>query len=235
MEQQIEYLVEIQKVDVLISEVMEKKDTVPKKIDDLNRIIQQGKEEIDRLKGKFEENEKERRSLQSKIELENDRIERIEGKLSVIKTNKEYQALCKELDNMKKEIGKCEDTILALMDEDETLKSDIKSKEDEYNATADELRKKISEYEDEISKFDDKIGKYERNKSEYSQKVDKSNIAKYERIRARRAGVAIVAAIREVCQGCFMNIPPQLFIRVRQSSELITCPNCNRILYWREG
>jgi len=36
------------------------------------------------------------------------------------------------------------------------------------------------------------------------------------------------------CLGCFMNIPPQLFIEVMKNSRLITCPSCNRIFFYNE-
>ncbi|MDA8136352.1 MAG: C4-type zinc ribbon domain-containing protein [Desulfobacteraceae bacterium] len=31
--------------------------------------------------------------------------------------------------------------------------------------------------------------------------------------------------------GCFMNIPPQLYIEVQRGKSLISCPQCSRILY----
>jgi predicted nucleic acid-binding Zn-ribbon protein len=31
--------------------------------------------------------------------------------------------------------------------------------------------------------------------------------------------------------GCFMNVPPQLCIEVRRWKQMISCPQCSRILY----
>ena len=51
----------------------------------------------------------------------------------------------------------------------------------------------------------------------------------------RRAGVVVVEARGESCSGCFMSIPPQIFVNVKKNAEIITCPNCQRILYYKEA
>jgi predicted nucleic acid-binding Zn-ribbon protein len=51
---------------------------------------------------------------------------------------------------------------------------------------------------------------------------------------SRRGGTAVVNVKNGVCLGCFMNIPPQLFIEVTKNNRLILCPSCNRIFYFTE-
>ena len=34
------------------------------------------------------------------------------------------------------------------------------------------------------------------------------------------------------CQGCNMNIPPQLYNILQRGDAIELCPNCNRIIYW---
>jgi hypothetical protein len=54
----------------------------------------------------------------------------------------------------------------------------------------------------------------------------------YDTLREKRRGVGVFNVKNETCQGCFLNIPPQMYIEVQKNSALIQCPNCNRILYW---
>jgi predicted nucleic acid-binding Zn-ribbon protein len=203
-------------------------------ISDLNAKLNEGRATIEGLKESLDENQKERKRLQDQINVEKERIERVEGKLPQIKTNKEYQALVKEMDSMRKEISRCEEAILNLMEEEETTSKELQEKSESFSTEEQEISKKISDYEFEMSKFDDKISKFEREKKSHTGSVDNAHLQAYERIKSRRDGIAIVAAIDGVCQGCYMNIPPQLFIMIQRSAEIITCPNCNRILYWRE-
>ena len=58
-------------------------------------------------------------------------------------------------------------------------------------------------------------------------------VRRYETIREKRNGIAVISVWKEVCNGCHMNIPPQMYIELQRSQELRTCPNCHRIIYWR--
>ncbi len=50
---------------------------------------------------------------------------------------------------------------------------------------------------------------------------------------ARRGGLAVVEVRAGTCQGCHMNVPPQLFNQIQRNEQVILCPNCQRMLYWR--
>jgi len=102
------------------------------------------------------------------------------------------------------------------------------------------MRKKKKEYDKIIDIYNRKISEitkaYEIKKQEKKKMVSLINPeihTLYERIR-RRNGVVIVQARNELCTGCNMNIPPQLFNEVLTSKRMIQCPNCQRILYCEE-
>jgi predicted nucleic acid-binding Zn-ribbon protein len=52
----------------------------------------------------------------------------------------------------------------------------------------------------------------------------------YERLKERYKR-AIAPADNGYCFGCFQMLPTELLTR---SKEIVTCPNCGRILYWRK-
>jgi len=56
-------------------------------------------------------------------------------------------------------------------------------------------------------------------------------LQEYERIFARRGGVAIVALANETCQGCHMHLPPQMCLELQRHPRLTFCPHCHRILF----
>jgi predicted nucleic acid-binding Zn-ribbon protein len=47
-----------------------------------------------------------------------------------------------------------------------------------------------------------------------------------------RRGLAMVPVKNGTCQGCNMNIPPQLFNTLQRGNSIEVCGNCNRIIYW---
>jgi predicted nucleic acid-binding Zn-ribbon protein len=57
--------------------------------------------------------------------------------------------------------------------------------------------------------------------------------ALYNRISARiRDRIAVAEARNGSCTACFMTLRPQMMAEVRRGDEIITCDNCNRILYY---
>ncbi|HSE84091.1 MAG TPA: C4-type zinc ribbon domain-containing protein, partial [Thermodesulfobacteriota bacterium] len=72
-----------------------------------------------------------------------------------------------------------------------------------------------------------------REREKVTSLVNSDILSMYERVK-RKNGIALVEAKNEVCTGCHMNIPPQLFNEVLTSSRIIQCPNCQRILYSEE-
>ena len=56
---------------------------------------------------------------------------------------------------------------------------------------------------------------------------------RYEMIFQRRGGLAVVEIRSGVCQGCRINVPPQLANIIRRNEQVNLCPNCQRIIYFR--
>ena len=48
-------------------------------------------------------------------------------------------------------------------------------------------------------------------------------------------GVAVIEVKEEICQGCNMNIPPQLFVEIKKQEEMLNCPQCRRLLYYKNN
>ena len=61
-----------------------------------------------------------------------------------------------------------------------------------------------------------------------------ATLKRYNMLRTKRNGSAVVQTVNGVCQGCFMTIPPQQYNEVRKGDKLNYCPTCQRILYFRE-
>ena len=71
-------------------------------------------------------------------------------------------------------------------------------------------------------------------RKEFTEKIDKKTLAKYERILYKRAGLAMVPIVGDACDGCNMNLPPQVINEARMKKDLTFCGNCARILYAKD-
>jgi predicted nucleic acid-binding Zn-ribbon protein len=74
-----------------------------------------------------------------------------------------------------------------------------------------------------------------RERDELAARIEAPLLAKYQKRADSLAGKVVVEARGESCSGCFMSIPPQLFVNVKKNTEVLTCPHCSRILYYKEA
>jgi predicted nucleic acid-binding Zn-ribbon protein len=230
--EQLELLRELQKIDLDLKHIKEERERYPKEIKKLDEKKNIEKEKMQKEKERIELLEKERRQKEGHLNLEQEKIKRAEGRMFEVKTNKEYQALLNEVDAIKEASSREEEEILKILDEIDELKKSLSKREKEVAVVMEkvEAEKKIIQ---EKMVQDDEIWKKRMERREVLTKQLESKLYKlYNTLKEKRRGVGVVSVKHETCQGCFVNVPPQMFIEVQKNNALIRCPNCNRILYW---
>jgi len=230
--EQLELLWELQEIDLDLKHIKEERERYPKEIKKLDEKKNIEKEKMQKEKERIELLEKERRQKEGHLNLEQEKIKRAEGRMFEVKTNKEYQALLSEVDAIKEAISREEEEILKVLDEIDELKKSLSKREKEVAVVLEkvEAEKKIIQ---EKMVQDDEIWKKRMERREVLTKQLESKLYKlYNTLKERRQGVGVVSVKHETCQGCFVNVPPQMFIEVQKNNALIRCPHCNRILYW---
>jgi predicted nucleic acid-binding Zn-ribbon protein len=61
--------------------------------------------------------------------------------------------------------------------------------------------------------------------------LDLATLDLYERLLAARGGEALAMLDGGVCQSCFMQVPPNLVVRLTRGNQVIQCSSCDRIMY----
>ena len=235
MEQELKTIFEAQIIDMQIIENERKLVLTPKKIENMDHDIKAMQEKVDKEKEILEELEKERRKKEKELEGEKEKIKKFESKLREVKTNKEYQASLKEIETAKQTNDKEEEEIIEVMVQFEELKKDFQSTSKllkEKEKTSEVEKKKLLSEMDSIEKTNNELKEQRDNLLSV---IDKTLRETYNRLILNRGGMAVVNVKIGVCLGCFMNIPPQLFIEVTKNRTLILCPSCNRIFYFTEA
>lgn len=234
MEQELKTIYEAQKLETKILEIEKKMVSTPKRIEEMDKEIDETKKTVEREKAVIDELEKERKKKEKELDADKEKIKKIEARLYDVKTNKEYQALLKEIELAKETNDKTEEDVIVLMEKIEDLRK-------EYNSLLQHLKKREKETQEEKKILQDELDTIDKTLSELKQQrdnmigiVSKELRNVYATLIEKRGGLAVVNVKNGVCLGCFMNIPPQLFIEATKNRTLITCPSCNRIFYFRE-
>jgi predicted nucleic acid-binding Zn-ribbon protein len=231
---EIETLCEVQKLDTKIIENEKKRALGPQRIEAIEREIKQTKERRAREKEVIEALEKEKRKKELELEGEKAQVKKAETKLSEVKTNKEYQAILKEIEAARTGNDRTEEDIIVLMDRVEEMNRDYQSSAKELAKREKEVADEVKELEKEIKAVDAVVSKLREERERMLAAVGSGLRARYNMLIEKRGGVAVVNVKNGTCLGCYMNIPPQLFIEVMKNSEVITCPSCNRIFFYEE-
>lgn len=171
------------------------------------------------------------KDIEHEIKVVDDRIIKSNETLRMVKTNKEYQVLLREVDDNKKRKDILEDHLLALYDQREAAEARV----GESDAQFLQLKEQIHAQQAEIEKktVDDKelLRDFVAQQQTIGQSLDPALLNRFRRVARMNQGQAVAQVRNESCMGCFMNVPPQLCIEVQRANQLISCPQCSRILY----
>jgi predicted nucleic acid-binding Zn-ribbon protein len=235
LKKQIALLIELQKIDQNIRTLSTKKQTLPEKAIEIDQALQARKETAEEERQGLEGLNKLHKEKESELKQGQEKLRKAKERLLEVKTNKEYQAMLTEIDTVEKNSGRIEEEILVLYDRIDEKKGFVKSQEKDlkqYQGSYEAERKQIDE---ELSSIDGELEIQQKKFEALVPALKPDLLRRYEMIKGRRNGVAVVSARSAVCSGCNMNLPPQLYNELQRSEELICCPNCSRILYWDES
>ena len=234
MKEQLSYLIELQKLDLIVGKIIGKKGELPDKIVQMDEGFAASAKSVEESKKKFEELNKLQGEKEDKLRKGIDTLKKTKDRLLEVKTNKEYQAMLKEIETIENKNSEIEDEIISGLDEIDHMRAEVRAREKDFEAQRSQYEKEKERMEKEIIQLDQNLHDAEKRTDALRKKIRDELLKRYETIKGRRNGVAVALVWKEVCGGCHMNIPPQMYNELQRSSDLLTCPNCNRIVYWHD-
>ena len=234
MKEKLLMLIKLQECDSQLTKLSTKKKILPENIEKLDKEFLSFEEGIKKNKIKYDELKSRHAENESKIKKINEGIVKTKERMLEVKNNKEYQALLKEIETAESSRGKIETEIISLLEELDKLSILVK-KDDEIlkqgRSKYDLERKAI---EDDLNSIDTNVATLEQRRVDLQKDVPGELLVQYERVKKRNKGIGVTSVWKSVCNGCHMNIPAQLYNELQRSDELLSCPNCNRIMYFQD-
>jgi len=233
MIEQIRKLLELQNIDLQIEALLQKEKEIPKQKEKLK--IQEKK-----LRQEIEESEKthkklmlEQRECEKQIAQFQEQIKKYNNQLLSVKKNEEYQALLKEIDEIKRLIGvKEEEQIKIMLQMDEANLFFVEAKK-RIEAEIQQLKKQEEQIDKELQEVIEERKALEQQKLTAQTKVDPELLNYYLKIKQKRkTGPVVVPLKDEICSGCYMQVLPQTINEIMAGEKINTCRHCGRILYY---
>ncbi|MBI5644407.1 MAG: hypothetical protein HY954_13155 [Deltaproteobacteria bacterium] len=232
MRNTIKVLEQIQKIDLEVKAIEEEEKVYLNKISEISLEIEAEKKIIDVLKLEAEDLKNLMKGSDEKIRESSERAGKDEKRLNDIKNDKELNALTKEINAANKVKKQNEQEKAVFNTKFEEKDSFLKAKEAAVNGKASELDGLNGELEAKRAGWKEEIDKRHKGRDLIKGELSPSILKKYEMIRSKRGGLGLAQVKNETCQGCYIHIPPQVYIQLKRGTdELMTCPHCHRILY----
>lgn len=226
----IDILLKLQTAETQIVRIQSILDTVEKEKDKLNLQLKKFEKAYDEHLAALSKTNLFCQEMETEIQNIGERIIKSNENLRFVKTNKEYQVLQREVDDNRKRKEKLENELFEYFEEREKQESLVSESEKELS----QLKAKIAADQDEIDAkcIDDKeeLQEFLNERKEISKNLDPDLMERFNKISKMNDGLAVVEVKDEVCMGCYVNIPPQLYIESQRFNSLILCPQCSRIL-----
>ena len=121
------------------------------------------------------------------------------------------------------------------MIETDTVSKQSKSEESKFIGDKEKVEAFKKKLEDEKSEVEKDLIAVKEIRSKIVDAIDKEIHDEYIELFEILNGIAVTEAKEEICQGCNMNIPPQLFVELKKNEEIMHCPQCRRILYFKNS
>jgi len=197
---------------------------------EIEKITLDKKESLKELRSKIKRKEIDVKEVNTKIEKHQNEL--YGGKTSDIKELKQLQ---KVIELFKKDRDKIEEDLLVLMDEEDDFKIDLNEAEKELVKLDEQLQRRKKEVNQQDKEIKIMIEEKQKKRTEIVDKInDRELIDRYNMLWGEKEGEVIVEIEGTICSGCNLSLPSDIIYHLQRDDMLITCPNCNRILVWKE-
>ncbi len=232
---QLSLLVQLQQLDLKLHNLEKQRQQIPQRLHAAQLPVTQARKRLEDLKALLETIAAERRSSEQDLSAHESHVHKMRARLNELKTNKEYQAHLFEIELANKKKDALEERVLLAMERAEEKGKELEEVEKLLQDLTQTLEQEKVELESLSSKLTDETTQIEQEKESLLASLEKRIYTRYLILKSSLELVVVATVHGETCQGCQLQIPPQLVASVKRADQLLTCPYCHRILYYEEA
>jgi predicted nucleic acid-binding Zn-ribbon protein len=234
IEERLRGLYILQNIDSQLDELEAMKGNLPNEVARLEEQLTDRKNRLEELRGGVTKAKIDRDKADVEIIAFGERIATLKDQQYKVQSNKEYDALTREIAHAETAIGKLEKQMQETEGRLKVSLDDIESIEKEIGELQEKLAEKGKELAEVSAMNEDEELKLKHEREKVIVRIDKGDIVQYDRIRKAKGGTAVASSRRGSCGGCHNRIPPQRMLELRQHMKIYKCEHCGRILISEE-
>ena len=232
MHPDLQHLIQLQELDNTTDRLRKRVEEIPLAQQALDARIASRTAAVEAVKQRLAANQAARRDIDKELAAVQSLLSKFKNQLMEVKTNKEYQAMQKEMAHAEEEVSAHETRMLERMVEADGLAAELKAAESALKAEQSLVSGEHAKLETE------RAADYEQLKTTLEQRaavvsqVSPDALKVFERVAHMRKGLVMAEARDGLCAVCHVRVRPQVFNEVRRNDQLIHCDSCSRILYY---
>src|SRR5690554_793787 len=214
--------------------VLEEIKEIPRTLETKEELLNRGKKTYIEKHERLEKTSEELKSLRFSLDEAERAREASEKQMEVISTQREFEALEKEIKDASSREQSLRKSLLAKEKYFSELQEQLEEHEQLMEIQEEEVKTETDKKDKQLAMKQEELDQLKAHEDTLTPGIDDSILFKFERIIKNKAGVGIVPVHGMVCQGCHMTLPVQFVNDVRKGDDFRFCPYCSRFLYWED-
>ncbi len=205
----------------------------PARLAELDEALKAIKQRTEAERVRLDEIESKHVSLEASIAMEKDKVKKWEARLVEQRSTREYTALAREIDIVKKTIASQEELFVATKEELERARQQLAEAQTAQSSQSRKISSEKTKIRKQIEKHEEELAAMAEKRAELARTIEPALLARYESA-CRHTGTGLAAVARAgTCRGCNMRIRPQLH-NILRAEAIESCPSCHRLIYAEE-
>jgi predicted nucleic acid-binding Zn-ribbon protein len=225
-------IIELQRLDTEIHNASLVLEGIPRLVQDVDKRIQATTKLVADAKDKMSQNQKKRRDLENEVKDLKVQSGKYKRQLNEVKTNKEYTALLREIEEAQRRVDTIEEAIIAEMLAADDVEEEIKAALHRQGQEEEVLKKEKIVLDEKLKETEARFAALNKEREALLPRIPREQIGLYEAIYQKKGGTALSPVTGDFCAMCHMRVRPQMLNEIRDRAKVILCEACGRILYW---
>lgn len=234
MKEQLQLLLKLQALDLERDKIHSEQDEIDDRLEEFHKVLGNLRRDLAVQQHQLAETEELQKDKKEELAEVERRYKDSKARLAKVSNTKEYSAIELEIENVKRQSAQLEEELIQLIEAIEATRTSVTDKQSKIKTLEATVEDESKRATTKLAELDTRLGKLTTERDTAASGVANDVRRRYDFIRSRREGLAVVAGRNGSCQGCFMALPPQLYNELQRGTSMHFCPSCQRILFFED-
>ena len=234
MHPDLERLIRLQQIETFTDTARRRIADLPERLRAFDARLAAAQAAVDAARSRLHDNQTARRELDRELATVQARLAKFRDQLMDVKTNREYQAMQKEIEVAQTEVRRTEDQILERMIEADDIAQEVRSAEAAAAGEQARIEAERAALAGQLAEAGSAIGTLAEARAALAAEISPPMLALFERVLKYRKLSAVAPVRGGRCSACQILIRPQTVNELRRNEVIYQCASCQRVLYYED-